>query len=55
MLEKMKAIHENRSQDMMKKREEMKTLIAKEQRKYEINSYRRANEKNEGNEKVNAS
>ena len=29
MHEKMKAIHENKSQDMMKKREEMKTLIQK--------------------------
>ena len=29
MLEKMKAIHENKSQDMMKKREEMKVLIQK--------------------------
>ena len=27
----------NKSQDMMKKREEMKTLNSKEQRKYEIN------------------
>ena len=29
MREKMKAIHENKSQDMMKKREEMKILIQK--------------------------
>jgi hypothetical protein len=29
MREKMKAIHENKSQDMMKKREEMKILMQK--------------------------
>ena len=29
MHEKMKVIHENKSQDMMKKREEMKTMIQK--------------------------